>query len=171
MHRAWVVVLAGCGFQSKVAPGGDATMDASSSDANPGICWKLSDKVYKFDVSACPTALADMIDVTTDVAVDTDAGTSNPPGLTCAPLASGSSNVCALAASTIKIEPGAILSAHGSKPLALIGHSIDIEGTIDVAGHVGAGVAAGGGAGAIRVATGASINISKMSPTPVMLMP
>jgi hypothetical protein len=170
MHRAWVVVLAGCGFHSNVAPGDDvATMDASSSDGNPGICWKISDTVYGAHWSACAntTALTPSIDVMTSVSIDTNGGDSSPPGFTCAPLTASSEDVCALVASSIKIEPGIILSAHGDRPLALLGHSIDIQGMIDVASHItnsqrGAGAIAancrpktpaqsgGGGAGGVN---------------------
>jgi hypothetical protein len=135
-------------------------------DANPSICWKIMDTSVEFHVSACVIDLVETIDVTASVSLDTDAGTSNPPGFTCAPLTDSgtkSDNVCALAASTITIQPGVTFSAHGAKPLALLGHSIDIEGTVDVASHIGgqrgagaaprfcspgpAATAAGGGAG------------------------
>jgi hypothetical protein len=60
-----------------------------------------------------------------------------PAGLTCAQLAAGSPDVCALAATSITIAAGAILSGRGARPLVLLGHTIDVEGTIDVAGHLG----------------------------------
>jgi hypothetical protein len=116
---------------------GGSAIDAAISDASPSICWAIDDFIYGFQVKACPTTLVGSIDVITNVSIDTDAGTSNPPGLTCAPLGTGSSNVCALAANKITIEAGKTLAAHGTKPLALLGHSIDIEGTIDVASHIG----------------------------------
>jgi len=125
MHRAWMVLLAACGFHSPAPTASDAMLP----------CWAISDAA--FQVSACATTLAAPIDVTVNVSLDTDTGVSNPAGLTCAELAHDSENVCALAASTIKLEPGVRLSAHGTRPLALLGHSIDIGGAIDVASHIG----------------------------------
>jgi hypothetical protein len=114
----------------------DASTETMSSEGNPFTCWGIDDRTYGFQVKACPTTLMGSIDVMADVSIDTDTGISNPSGLTCASLGAGSSTVCALAARTIKIEAGKTLSAHGTKPLALIGNSIDIEGTIDVASRI-----------------------------------
>ncbi len=143
MQRARVallasVLLAGCGFQSK-AHTSDPTTDASSADDSPpglSVCWTISDADNNAHWSACTAALVPSIDVVGPVSIDTDGGDSSPPGYTCAPLAAGSQDVCALAAGSITIEMGAVLSAHGTKPLALLGHMIDIQGTIDVASHI-----------------------------------
>jgi len=75
--------------------------------------------------------------MTVSTSIDTDSGVSNPAGLACAELTVDSAKVCALVASTITIGPGVRLSAHGTRPLALFGHAIEIEGTIDVASHIG----------------------------------
>src|SRR5262245_14359491 len=119
MRTAWVVLLAGCGFKSQLAKQG-----APDADPQPAaLCWQVNDPVFGLAASACTTALDDAIDVTTNVSIDTD-GRSNPLGFQCAALDTASDPICALAASSIKIEPRAILSAHGSKALALLGHTI-----------------------------------------------
>src|SRR5882724_6913081 len=124
MHRAWMVLLAACGFHSPAA---------TESNSMPP-CVAISDPV--FHASACATTLADPIDMTVSISLDTDMGISNPAGFTCAELTPDSAKVCALAASAIKIEPSVQLSAHGTRPLVLLGHSIEINGTIDVASHI-----------------------------------
>jgi len=88
------------------------------------------------NVSVCPLTQLPQIEIMANTSLDTDAGTSIPPGLGCVPLSAASTNVCALAASSIMIASGVTLSAHGSRPLALIGDLIDVEGTIDVASHI-----------------------------------
>jgi len=140
MRVAWIVLLAGCAFRSSGATSGDPTPDAPMPDASsPGTtpvnCWNLLDTVASFQASACPTALGDSINVMSSVSLDTDGGKSNPPGLTCATL-SGGDNVCALAANAITLKQGVTLSAHGARPLVLLGHSITINGTIDVASRI-----------------------------------
>lgn len=140
MQRAWLVLLAGCGFQSGAATTGDA-MDASAIDASAGaaFCSTIMGKDLK--VKACPTSLADMIDISdTSMAttLDTSADATNPPAISCAPVDSSDTvDVCVLAAKTIRIEVGATLAVQGKRPLALFAHTIDIEGTIDVASHIG----------------------------------
>ena len=160
MRYVWMVLLAGCGFQrsgatTDVGPDSamavDAMLDASSSGPAPVTCWTISDT--SFHLSACPTALAGSIDVTTDVSIDTDANVVPPSGLGCAPLSSTSFPVCALAAGTITIEAGKTLSAHGKRPLALLGHAITINGTVDVASHV-----TGGQRGPASIALGCNPN-------------
>jgi len=142
MHRACIALLAGCGFQSSAGTGDpgdpmvDAMVDAPGSGAKPVACWKITDTVTSFRVSACPTALINSIVVMMDVSVDTDLGKPNPPGLSCAPLSAGDDNICVLAANSITIEQGNTLLAHGTRPLALLGHSITINGTVDVASHI-----------------------------------
>jgi hypothetical protein len=115
-------------------------IDASTDDAmlvdstlDSPACSSVT--YLSLNVMACPSAFVESITISTSTSVDTDTGTSNPPGLACAPLTSGSSPLCAIAASSITIASGATLSAHGKKPLALIGHLIDLQGTIDVASH------------------------------------
>jgi hypothetical protein len=106
-------------------------------------CWTISTTNPAFNVSACASApLADMTEVSSNVSIDTDTGISTPAGFGCVPLASG--GVCALFARSIVIRAGKTLSAHGTKPLALLGHDIDVEGVIDVASHSTGGLQAKG---------------------------
>jgi len=107
-------------------------------------CWTISTSNPVFHVSACvaPAGITDMTDVSSNTSIDTDTGISTPLGLGCVPLLSG--NVCALVAKSITIRQGVTLSAHGIKPLALLGHDIDVEGTIDVASHSTGGLQAKG---------------------------
>src|SRR3954471_24521921 len=107
MHRVWVILLAGCGFESPAAS---------------GACWTISDTT--FPASACVTTLADPIEMTVSTSIDTDTGVSNPAGFGCAELTVDSAKVCALVASTITIDPRVQLSAHGTRPLALFAHAI-----------------------------------------------
>jgi len=136
MQRVLLVLLAGCGFQSPAA-GGGSTVDASGGDAGSSTsgCWTISTSNPVFQVSACvaPAGITDMTDVSSNTSIDTDTGISTPAGFGCVPLVSG--GVCALVAKSIVIRPGMTLSAHGTKPLALLGHDIDVEGTVDVASH------------------------------------
>jgi hypothetical protein len=92
--------------------------------------------------SGCTSqAASDAIDLTADVVIDTDNKDSAPAGYACVvvpiSIKSDHTDICALFASSIKIEAGVTLSAHGQRPLALFAHSIDIEGTVDVASHIG----------------------------------
>jgi len=150
MQRVLLVLLAGCGFQSPASGGGSmvdaSTSDTSSSDAGVSAsgCWTISTSNPVFHVSACvtPAGIADTTDVSSNTSIDTDTGISTPLGLGCVPLLSG--DVCALVAKSIVIKQGITLSAHGTKPLALLGHDIDVEGTIDVASHITGGLQAKG---------------------------
>ena len=96
-----------------------------------------------FKASACAKPASGPIDVSTPTSIDTDTGTSRPPGLTCARVSNGTTSVCVIAAPAITIEAGIVLSAHGAIPLAVFAHSITILGTLDVASHAGGGVGAG----------------------------
>ncbi len=165
MQRVLLVLLAGCGFQSPAAGGGStadaSTSDASSADATSSGCWTIATSNPVFNVSACvaPADITDTIDVSSNTSIDTDARTSNTSGFGCVPLVSG--NVCALVAKSIVIKQGITLSAHGSKPLALLGHDIDVEGTIDVASHSMGGLQAKGPAADrtdCNVPTSAAVN-------------
>jgi len=141
MQEAWTallssLVLAGCGFQAtpEPAPSGGA----AGGGAPPGaLCWTISDDNNNAHWSACATELAPTLTVTGMISIDTDGADSSPPGLRCAPVVVVVGDaMCALAAASITIAKGATLSAHGTKPLALLGHTIDIQGTIDVASHI-----------------------------------
>src|ERR1041384_261852 len=132
-------LLAGCGFQAAPATTGPTGDASTGSDAPTGstICWTISDTTNAAHWTACTAAVATTISVTDDTSLDTDRGESTPPGLHCAPLTDTSVNVCALAAASIQIAAGKKLSAHGQRALAVLGHTIDLEGTIDVASHIG----------------------------------
>ena len=180
-HGAWAAVLAsGCfhpsyshtacssqeecpgdltciaGFCEASATDDAASVDAAGADAIAALPACVSVSYMALNVSACPVALADSLMISTTTSLDTDAGISSPPGLTCAALMPGSTAVCAIAAKTITLAAGTILSAHGTKPLVLLGHTIDIEGTIDVASHVNGQQGAGSDAncGPLTRATG-----------------
>ena len=138
-----MLLLAGCGFQSSAAPdaatiadGEISTVDAAIGDAIAALPGCVSVSYQALNVSACPVALPDSLAISATTSIDTAVGTSIPLGLTCAALMPGSTDVCAIAAKTITLTAGTILSAHGAKPLVLLGHTIDIEGTIDVSSHV-----------------------------------
>jgi hypothetical protein len=137
-----MALLAGCGFNTTAAmPPPDVDAMAALDAARPIDDATLAGPacatvVYgRLTISACPDAAAPSITVTADTTLDTDTGSSTPPGLTCIALASGASTMCALAAGSIKIAANAKLSARGARALLLIGHAIDIQGTLDVASH------------------------------------
>src|SRR5260221_6364149 len=102
MQRAWVIVLAACGFRSSPAiddasaPAADGMPDVSSPDVAPASCWEIMDSSINFQISVCPTMLVDAIDVTSDTPIDTDSNTVPASGLGCAPLSPSSASVCAL---------------------------------------------------------------------------
>jgi len=154
-----MLLLAGCGFQSSAATDAATTtdgeilaVDATGADAIAAQPACVSVSYQALNVCACPAAaLPESLTISTTASIDTEAGTSSPPGLTCAELTSTSTAVCAIAAKTITLTAGTILSAHGAKPLVLLGHTIDIEGTIDVASHVNGQQGAGGDAFACAV--------------------
>jgi len=147
MRLACLLLIASCGFKGPTAkqvdtdatPVPDAALDASSdTDIDAPVipvaaCWTA--KPFDFDAAACASSPRDRIDITGEVVFDTTPpGTSTPPGITCADL--DNNKICALAANSIRISPGATLSAHGTRPLALLAHSIQIEGTLDIASHI-----------------------------------
>src|SRR5213078_1158872 len=104
------------------------------------------------DGSVCNLA-ADPVEVSTTTSLDTDSGISSPAGLTCSRVASGATDICALVASAITIEPAIVLSAHGSRALALFAHSITVRGTIDVASHINGATGAGSSSGGCLAGT------------------
>src|SRR5437762_14024522 len=97
MRRAWVVLLASCGFKGPIANQLDPDADPSA------ICWRIVDSAFGFTASACVATLDERIDVTTNISLDTVGINANPLGLTCATLLSGSDDICLLAASSIRI--------------------------------------------------------------------
>ncbi|HEY3807062.1 MAG TPA: hypothetical protein VGL61_30880 [Kofleriaceae bacterium] len=156
MRRAAIAiaVLAGCSFHPHASgtdgPGGDddarATADVSPQpvDAMLGACISIAD----LGVNLCPMNPAGpALEVSGDTSLKTDDGTTMPPNaaIACAPMKAGSTPaVCALYATSIKIDLDVTLSSFGGKPLVLLAtQSIDIEGTLDVASHIGGQVGAG----------------------------
>ena len=139
------MLVLGCGYPplgNVSAP--DASTDSLTDAAPPmePICASIASVTPQFHVSACATPTLTLLDLSTSVSVDTDSGTSTLAGLSCAKVSNGNSKVCALVALTIIIEPAVVLSAHGSYSLALLAHSINIHGTIDVASHINGAVGA-----------------------------
>jgi hypothetical protein len=129
--RAWcILLLSGCGFHSPAAaPASDAAVDGASIDGpdHPNFC--LGNAV----VMACLTQMpAAPIVIKSLTAIDTDTSDS------CSPDAVGASAAyCILAGSSITINGGQVLSAHGSRPLVLMSSgAITVMGAIDVAGHL-----------------------------------
>jgi hypothetical protein len=130
----------GADIPADVAVEPDATIVVDAAPDGAGCPTVMS---ARMTVSICAT-FAEQITISTTTSVDTGrSGTSVPAGLACAQLAAGSPDVCALAARSIIIAVDATLAARGTRPLVLLGHTVDIEGTIDVAGHVGGILAAG----------------------------
>jgi len=162
MARAWIVLLAGCGFQSKVQTAEPPTADAAVVDGASTVpCWNLTYQNLEH-LSACPASVGDPLHLIADLSINTDGGDSTPSGTRCAALASGTAELCVIAVASLKLDPNVKLSAHGTKALALLAHSIEINGTIDIASHLGGqrgpgsgasgcntvGTASGGGGGA-----------------------
>jgi len=131
-----VVLLAACGFQSRMSAD-----DVSGGDpfVPENLCAEVSAGSPPFMIpQTCVQTTASSIDITADTAIDTTAGTSD---LRCTVVPS--SKTCVLAASAIHIAANAKLSARGARPLALFAHTITIDGTLDVASHLGAVPGAG----------------------------
>jgi hypothetical protein len=112
---------------------------SSDGASQETICASIMLGNPQFRASACGTTIAPALEISTNVLLNTDQGTSGVPGISCAVVANLSSHVCALVAGSIVVKPGATLAARGTNPLALFAHAITIQGTVDVASHVGAG--------------------------------
>jgi hypothetical protein len=146
MRAACMLFLAGCGFRSPAATSlDDAAPDGTA--ANGPICASIAAGTPQFTGSACAMPSPQPLHVTATTSIDTDLGTSSPSGASCARTTNGNLSLCILAAPSIVIDPGVVLAAHGSIPLALFAHAITIRGTVDVASHAGS---AASGAGARR---------------------
>ena len=149
-----MALLAGCGFSTNPVPAIPDVMpplDASIVDDTTLLSPACATAAYLNRASVCPSSSSEPIMVSVNPAMttilDTDTGTSIPPGLECAPLVSGSAPVCALAASSITIAAGATLSARGKKPLVLVGHVIDVQGTISIGDDATINASGAGGPG------------------------
>jgi hypothetical protein len=153
MRAVWALFLLGCGFQSRTANSPDAGSDASIPpdgdvvDLSP-ICPSIALGNPQFISSACATPTSALIQITADTSFDTDLGTSDATGMTCARVhnsgaTAAGSDLCVLAAASIVVHAGVVLSAHGSRPFALFARSVTIEGIVDVASHLGGQTGAG----------------------------
>src|SRR6185295_12622979 len=119
MRVACMVLLAGCGFHRDAAaidgspgPGSDAAIDSNVIvDLSP-ICSSIMRGAPQFAASACATPTSATLVIATSASLDTDTGTSTPPGITCVRTANLTDNLCALVAPSIVIQPGVTLSAH-----------------------------------------------------------
>jgi hypothetical protein len=113
---------------------GDGDVDSAMATVDADNCYRVA----ALSTTICLAGpLTGAIDVITDATVDTDeTGTGQTD---CKALAAGSSSICALTGNTFRIGPGATLDAEGDLPLVIIATTIQIEGTLDVASHRGAG--------------------------------
>jgi hypothetical protein len=138
MRLAWVVLVAGCGFQGKDVPVSDPDGAVPTIDAaTPGLdapvgsaCWTLDSA--KVGMHVCTSATPAELHIEDDVEIDTTTGASTPAGFECVPLVGDSEPLCALVATRLTIDAGTRLSAHGDRPLALLAHDIDLFGSVDV---------------------------------------
>jgi hypothetical protein len=131
--------------QIDAAPGIDAVISDGMSDVMTpaGPCWHLDSSSFDVHLAACPPVVAERLDIDADVSIDTGTGTSTSPTISCALISDGPDQICALSAKMITIANGVTLTAHGSRPLALLAHDVNMLGTIDVASHVGQPAGAG----------------------------
>lgn len=149
----WLPLVVGCGFEHGTltgggggdgggTPGGDGSgssmIDAAVGTADAQQCWSIA----SVTVGVCLDApLTGSITVSSNTSIDT--GSSGTGPLQCKSLHVGSTDVCVIAASSITIDAMRTLSAHGPRPLVLVASSITINGTIDVASHIGGQTGAG----------------------------
>ena len=154
MRAVWALFLLGCGFQSHAASSPGAGDDAGGLsdgdivDLSP-ICPSILLGNPQFHASTCATPASTVVQITADTSFDTDRGTSDRDGMTCTRVhndgasSGGGGDICVLAAASIVVPSGVVLSAHGALPFALFARSITVQGTIDVASHPGRPTAAG----------------------------
>jgi hypothetical protein len=141
---AGAVLLVGCSFRPG-AVATSATPDSTTSGSDSTIAPSDIDlraciTVAPLGVNLCPTSLpGGPLEISTNSSIKTDDGTTNNPALTCTMLMGGATpaDKCVILAQSITIDAGVTLSAYGGKPLVLAANSIDIEGTLDVASHIG----------------------------------
>src|SRR5262245_13511210 len=90
VRAACIVLLAGCGFHRDAiagdgppGPGSDAAIDSDTPvDLSP-ICSSIMRGAPQFAASACATPTVGAIVIAKSASLDTDTGTSTPPGITC----------------------------------------------------------------------------------------
>jgi len=133
------------GMMANSPDGGTTSPDGAPVDLSP-ICPSIALGNPQFNAAACATPTSSLLQITADTSFDSDLGTSNAAGLTCARVHNTGASVgdiCVLAAASIVVQSGVVLSAHGTLPFALFAQSITIQGTVDVASHLGGQVGAG----------------------------
>ncbi len=149
MQRAWVALLigsVGCGFSSSNS-GKDAGtgVDAPPPDAPVKTSWSLTDTSDGTAWAASTLhAIGGPLEIASNTVIDTDAQANCivvEVDVTTSEVTRA--EVCAVFASSITIKAGATLTSHGKLPLALFAPTIDVEGAIDVASHLGGGTGAG----------------------------
>lgn len=147
--RVWtallVVVLPACGFRGAGQPGDDIAGDDDTAPPDASLCFGSYAR-------ACLTALPTQAFVISDadVEIDTDHDASCDPNV--APF-------CAIAGTSITVTGDRTLRAFGSRPLVLISTGdtpADIAGLVDVSSKVIGDHAAGAGAAAAALCTGAT---------------
>src|SRR5262245_38858486 len=129
MKLAALLACTACGFSGhRGVDTPDASPDALDVDAvvidAPPGCWMISDP----STVVCPVLpLLPRVDLPV-LSIETGGG------LECLTLTPASSDVCAIGATTLTLP--AFVGAHGPRPLVLIGDTIEIAGTLDVASHI-----------------------------------
>lgn len=136
------------GSSANPPDGGGVLPDGGIVDLSP-ICPSIALGTPQFLAAACATPIRGSVRITANTAFDTNLGTSTPDNaLSCVRVSTGNpsignNDVCVLAATSIVVEAGVVLSAHGSIPFALFARSLTIQGTVDVASHRGGPSGAG----------------------------
>ncbi len=154
-----MLLLGACSFQGRaelidpdaVPPGDALAGDALSIDAgDPPGSYCLGDSIVRICLAEMPTTSLTI----TNTAIKTDASSSD-----CATNVVGANMdlYCVLAGAGITVSGGQVLSAKGSRPLVLVSSgTLTVNGTIDVAGHLGGAPQSTGAAGDSSSCTGAT---------------
>jgi hypothetical protein len=122
----------------------DAGIDAPGTGVDAQTCFGTG--LVRICLQTLPTA---PLTISTSTMIDTDSSSM------CAPITSGGTGYCAIAATTISV--GATLRATGAKPLVLVARdsiTITASGLIDVASRRGANPEIGAGGDPATCATG-----------------
>ena len=108
----------------------DARTDATDAPVDAtGQCFSRPELTLAGCLAGAPTS--DLV-VSQSTSIDTDSTAA------CAPLATRTQDVCVIAATSIAVSSSAVVRVTGSRPLVLFSQStITIDGTLDVASHLG----------------------------------
>lgn len=117
----------------------DSGIHEDGPRADAQLCWSVPQVSLDFCLDS---PLSGDVTVSSTQPVDID---GNGTGLECTP--STNPALCVIAAETITITATGVLQARGGKPLVLVGRTILMQGTLDVASHFGMPHGAGGDAG------------------------